>query len=158
MRDETWIDALRRTTELSDRFLGKSTMTLPRLYPILDVGLLEARRCPVIDAARALLNAGVEILQWRCKQTVSRRRFEEVEQVAALCRRFNVPLIVNDRADLALLLEAGLHLGQDDLPPSLARRVLPDGMIGLSTHNKRQIADSFAEPVDYLALGPIFLT
>lgn len=132
--------------------------TLPRLYPILDVDLLLARRYPVPDAARALLNAGVEILQWRCKSLISRRRFDEAEQIAAICRRFGVPFIVNDRADIALLLDAGLHLGQDDLSPAHARRILPGGTIGLSTHNNHQIAAAFAEQVDYLALGPIFAT
>jgi thiamine-phosphate pyrophosphorylase len=131
---------------------------LPRLYPILDTGVLDQRRLPIVETARAMLNAGVEILQWRCKDFVSRRRVDEAEQIALLCRRFHVPLVVNDRADIALMLEAGLHLGQDDLPPAAARRLLPRSTIGYSTHNNRQIAAAFGEPVDYLAIGPVFGT
>ena len=67
--------------------------------------------------------------------------------------------VVNDRADIARLLDAGLHLGQDDLSPADARRVLGDGaFIGFSTHNEAQLRAAADEPVDYLALGPIFGT
>src|SRR5262249_51808870 len=70
-----------------------------------------------------------------------------------------VPLVVNDRADLAVLFGAILHLGQDDLPPAAARRVTgPNVRIGFSTHNETQLRSADAEPVDYLAIGPIFGT
>ena len=67
--------------------------------------------------------------------------------------------VVNDRADLAALMGAALHLGQDDLPPAAARRVTgPKTLIGFSTHNEGQLRAAQSEPVDYLALGPIFGT
>jgi thiamine-phosphate pyrophosphorylase len=67
--------------------------------------------------------------------------------------------VVNDRADVAKLLGAALHLGQDDLAPSDARRILPaSSIIGFSTHNEQQLRAGDAEPVDYLAIGPIFAT
>jgi thiamine-phosphate pyrophosphorylase len=70
-----------------------------------------------------------------------------------------VALVVNDRADVAKLLDAGLHVGQDDLPPGDARRLLgPAAMLGYSTHNLRQFEAALAEPVDYLAIGPVFAT
>jgi thiamine-phosphate pyrophosphorylase len=70
-----------------------------------------------------------------------------------------VLFVVNDRADVALLLNAALHLGQDDLAPSDARRILPAAsVIGFSTHNEQQLRAADAEPVDYLAIGPIFAT
>jgi thiamine-phosphate pyrophosphorylase len=66
---------------------------------------------------------------------------------------------MNDRVDFALLLEGGVHLGQDDLPPAAARKVIgPDAMLGFSTHNENQLRKADAEPVDYIALGPIFTT
>jgi thiamine-phosphate pyrophosphorylase len=66
---------------------------------------------------------------------------------------------VNDRADIAKLLDAGLHLGQDDLAPVDARRVLPaSSIVGFSTHNEQQLRAGDTEPVDYLAIGPIFAT
>jgi len=67
--------------------------------------------------------------------------------------------VVNDRADVAKLLNAALHLGQDDLAPANARRILPaPGIIGFSTHNEQQLLAGNLEPVDYLAIGPIFPT
>jgi len=68
-------------------------------------------------------------------------------------------LVVNDRADLAKMFDAALHLGQDDLLPSIARRVVgPDTMVGFSTHNESQLRAACDEPADYLALGPLFGT
>src|SRR5579863_1042764 len=82
-----------------------------------------------------------------------------MERIAALCREARVPFVVNDRADLAALLGATLHLGQDDLPPTAARRVTgPETLIGYSTHNQRQLQAAQSQPADYLALGPIFAT
>lgn len=134
-------------------------MTLPRFYPILDTGTLERRRCPVETAARALIEGGVQILQLRHKGHVSRALFEQAEHVAVLCRESGVVFIVNDRTDLAMLLRAGVHLGQEDLPPAEARRLLgPEPIIGFSTHNEAQLRAASGEPVNYVALGPIFGT
>jgi len=129
------------------------------VYPILDSDTLRARGCDVLDAARALLDAGAEILQYRHKDYWSRDVVAEAEQVAGLCRARSVLFILNDRADYAKLLGAGLHLGQQDLPPQAARDILgPDAVIGYSTHNAAQLAAAASEPVDYVALGPIFGT
>lgn len=66
---------------------------------------------------------------------------------------------MNDRADMAALLHAGLHLGQDDLAPGDARGIMPGGsIIGFSTHNERQLQEAVREPVDYIAFGPLFDT
>jgi thiamine-phosphate pyrophosphorylase len=134
-------------------------MTLPRLYPILDTGALARRGCAVEVAARGMLAGGARILQFRHKGFFSWQVFEQAEQVAALCRRSGALLVVDDRADIAALLDAGLHLGQDDLPPAEARRILgPSRLLGFSTHNEEQLRAASTEPVDYLALGPIFGT
>jgi thiamine-phosphate pyrophosphorylase len=134
-------------------------MTLPPLYPILDTAALESRRCPVAAAAKAMLEGGARILQFRHKGHFSRLVFEQAEEVADLCRRHGAVWVVNDRADMARLLGAGVHLGQDDLPPRLARGILGEGaLIGFSTHNADQLLAAGAEPADYLALGPLFPT
>jgi thiamine-phosphate pyrophosphorylase len=79
--------------------------------------------------------------------------------VARLCREDGVDLIVNDRADFAMLLQAGLHVGQDDLSPRDARKLMgPDAVIGFSSHSARQLSAAGGEPVDYVALGPVFRT
>jgi thiamine-phosphate pyrophosphorylase len=133
-------------------------MMLPRFYPILDTETAAKRSVNVIDAATQILEGGAAILQFRHKAFWSRDVFETLQQVAEMCQACGVPLIVNDRADLARLVDAGLHLGQDDLPPSAARVVLGSSALGFSTHNEAQLRAAEAEPADYLALGPIFGT
>jgi thiamine-phosphate pyrophosphorylase len=134
-------------------------MNLPRLYPILDTESLHGRGVTLETAAAAFLEGGAGILQIRHKGHWSRGFFESAQQVARLCRDAGVPLIVNDRADFALLLEAGLHVGQDDLAPGDARGLLgPGAAIGFSSHNPDQLSAADGEPVDYVAFGPVFPT
>jgi len=129
-------------------------MKLPAFYPVLD-----ADRLPALPAAEALLSAGARILQFRHKSFFSRQAFEEATRIAEMCRSAGALFVVNDRADVAALLKAGLHVGQDDLSPFDVRRILPAASIlGFSTHNEQQLSAGDSEPVDYLAIGPIFAT
>ncbi len=132
---------------------------LPRLYPILDTGALERRGLGLAESAAAMLEGGARVLQIRHKGTWSPAIYQAALQVASLCRQAGATLIVNDRADIAKLLGAGLHVGQDDLAPADARALLGDApWIGYSSHDAPQLRDAAAEPVDYVALGPIFGT
>ena len=134
-------------------------MLLPKFYPILDTGVALRRGIDPVNAAKQILDAGARILQFRHKAFLSREAFEWLERIAALTQAAGATLVINDRADLAQLFNAALHLGQDDLPPSAARRVVgPDTMVGFSTHNEAQLRAARQEPVDYLALGPLFGT
>jgi thiamine-phosphate pyrophosphorylase len=134
-------------------------MTLPRVYPILDTESLERLGIGIEAAAAALIEGGAGILQIRHKAHWSRGMFQCAQEVARLCRESGTMLIVNDRADFAMLLGAGLHVGQDDLPPRDARRLMgPDAVIGFSSHNVAQLCAAGGEPVDYVALGPVFGT
>jgi thiamine-phosphate pyrophosphorylase len=134
-------------------------MKLPAIYPILDSESLEHRGLSLATAAASLLEGGAGILQIRHKAHWTRSFFDEARDVARLCREAGADLIVNDRADFAMLLDAGLHLGQDDLPPRDARRLTgSDMVIGYSSHNLAQLSAAGGEPVDYVALGPIFVT
>ncbi len=138
---------------------GVPHLNLPRVYPILDTGALEARIYPPVRAAAAFLEGGAGILQLRHKQHWTRALFDAAREVAQLCREAGALFIVDDRADIAMLLEAGVHLGQDDLPPRDARRLLgSDAVIGFSSHNPAQVCAAGGEPVDYLAFGPVFST
>ena len=94
-------------------------MVLPRVYPILDSAALAAREIPLLTAASAMIEGGARIMQFRHKGHWNRALFEGARGVARLCREAGVGFIVNDRCDFALLLEAGLHVGQDDLPPGM---------------------------------------
>lgn len=131
---------------------------LPRFYPIVDTGQLARRGFDPARFAGILIAEGARILQIRHKAALTREAFETMERIRGLCAASDALCIINDRADLAALLDAGLHLGQDDLPPSLARRVAPTAFLGLSTHNELQLAKAALEPVDYLAIGPVFAT
>jgi thiamine-phosphate pyrophosphorylase len=129
-------------------------MKLPAFYPIIDADLV-----PAVAAAEALLQAGARMLQFRKKSFFSRKEFEEATRIAELCKSAGALFVVNDRADIAKLLGSALHLGQEDLAPADARRILPaPSIIGFSTHNEQQLEAGDAEPVDYLAIGPIFST
>ena len=93
------------------------------------------------------------------KDTGAADTFDSARQVARLCSEAGAQLIVNDRADIAMLLDAGLHVGQDDLSPRDARKLMgPDAPIGFSSHNPAQLCAAGGEPVDYVALGPVFGT
>ncbi|HEV8038979.1 MAG TPA: thiamine phosphate synthase [Bryobacteraceae bacterium] len=126
-------------------------------YPVLDSELLARRALSTVHAAEAILEAGARILQFRHKGFFSRDVFEDAQRVAALCRTAGALFVVNDRADIAMLLGAGVHLGQSDLAPADAR-MLTDAIVGFSTHNEQQLRAADREPVDYLAIGPIFPT
>jgi len=127
---------------------------LPRLYTFADASFGDPVRL-----AEALLNAGARIIQVRNKRGSVRELLEQVERILSFAPR-GVEIIVNDRVDVALISGAGgVHLGQNDVPPVEARRILGvDRMIGFSTHNLQQAMRAEKLPVDYVAVGPIFLT
>jgi thiamine-phosphate pyrophosphorylase len=133
--------------------------TMPRVYPIVDTATLGRMGFHPVHAAAALLEGGARILQFRHKGFWSREVFAQAEEIAALCRSSASDFILNDRADYAGILHAGLHLGQDDLLPSDARSVIGDtATIGYSTHSPDQMRAAVSEPVDYVAFGPVFGT
>ena len=134
-------------------------MRLPRVYPIVDTDAFARHDVSLETAAASFLEGGAEILQIRHKQHWSREVYRAARAVAKLCREAGATLIVNDRADFAMLLEAGLHVGQDDLAPRDARKLLGgDAAIGYSSHNPAQLSEAGGEPVDYVAFGPVFGT
>jgi len=135
----------------------RSSFRLPRVYPITDTqisGLSHAEQVAL------LADGGATVVQLRDKHASAKEFYEEAKAALAVARARDVQLIINDRADIALALGAdGVHLGQDDLPPAAARRLLgQDFVIGFSTHNLKQAIEASTWPVDYLAIGPIFPT
>jgi thiamine-phosphate pyrophosphorylase len=131
----------------------------PRVYPILDTAALARHGIAAVPFTEALLEGGARLLQFRHKADFGAAVLEAAERVAALCASAGARLIVNDRADIARLLDAGVHVGQEDLAPADARRVAgPSRWVGYSTHNEQQLAAGDSEPVDYLAIGPVFAT
>jgi thiamine-phosphate pyrophosphorylase len=130
-----------------------------RLYPIADT-LGDPQRS-YVDLAEAILAGGAPLLQLRVKEQPTARFVEIARAVKIAADRRSARLIINDRADIAKLVDAaGVHLGQDDLPPAAARALLgPHKLIGLSTHTLDQaLAAARAGVTDYIGFGPIFRT
>jgi thiamine-phosphate pyrophosphorylase len=139
--------------------VGLPGLLLPRVYPILDTGAAGRRGFEPVAFARALIDGGARLLQYRHKAHFSRAVFEALGRIRDLCEAAGAGLVINDRADVAALFGAGLHVGQDDLPPAMARRVIGDAaLLGYSTHNAEQLAEADAGPAGYLAIGPVFAT
>ena len=134
-------------------------MTLPRVYPIIDSALGPWLKLGLEATVAALASGGARILQIRHKGPWTRAIFEEATAAVRLCREAGVLVIIDDRADMAKLLGAGLHVGQNDLPPREARRLLGEkAVLGFSSHNPAQLCAAAGEPVTYVALGPVFPT
>ena len=135
-------------------------MRLPRFYPIIDTAFLAKRGIEPEDMARSLAGAGAKIAQFRHKGPYTRAALAQAEQVGRIIQDAGAVYVVNDRADIALMVGAdGVHIGQDDLPPEAVRNIVGSGLaVGFSTHNEQQLCSGDQEPVDYLAFGPVFGT
>ncbi len=133
-------------------------MPLPRLYPILDAACF-SNVAAMFAAAEELASAGCTLLQYRNKEGNARQMLDQARELKSRLVP-NINLIMNDRADLCLAAGFdGLHIGQDDLSPESARRIIgPDRWLGVSTHNPEQLSEADKTSADYLAIGPIFAT
>jgi thiamine-phosphate pyrophosphorylase len=133
-------------------------LSLPRLYPILDASFFEDISS-LCEAARELVAGGCHLLQYRNKSGNARQMLDQARELRARLGA-NVTLIMNDRADLCLAAEFdGVHVGQDDLSPEAARRIIgASRWLGVSTHNPEQLAEADLTSADYLAIGPVFAT
>jgi thiamine-phosphate pyrophosphorylase len=133
-------------------------IVLPRLYAIADASCF-ADANAMLSACEQWVAAGVRLLQYRDKRGNAREMFDHAKE---LKRRFppSVKLIMNDRADICLAAGFdGVHVGQDDVSPQGARRVIgPKLWLGVSTHNATQVREAEASPADYIAVGPVFTT
>jgi thiamine-phosphate pyrophosphorylase len=133
---------------------------LQRLYAILDTDLTGAAGLDPIAVFDAWLAAGIRLIQLRSKSMAGGALLELADACSARARSAGATFIVNDRADIAALSGAnGVHVGQDDLAPADARRLLgSEAIVGLSTHNVEQVRRAVTEPVSYIAIGPVFAT
>ena len=129
-----------------------------RLYLVTDTGLSRAR--PTVRVVTEALRGGVTVVQYREKTAGTRAMIEEARELRALCRAAGVPFIVNDRVDVALAVDAdGVHVGQDDMPAALARRIIgPEKILGISAVDPEEAGRAEAEGADYIGASPIFAT
>ncbi len=132
-------------------------LVFPRLYAIIDPTLLTISE---LELAEALAGSGVELVQYRSKTASSRQFFEVSRNLSSFFKSRGVRFVVNDRADIALLADAGgVHVGQDDLSVEDARAIVgPGRWVGFSTHSLEQVAAADRTSADYIAFGPIFPT
>jgi thiamine-phosphate pyrophosphorylase len=142
---------------------------LPRIYPILDFSCFATKPVPLRQAlhfVEQLLEGGATILQYRDKSVDAARMLSCARELRRLTQG-KATLIINDRADICLAAGAdGVHLGQDDLSPASARKILVEEgkrrpgplIVGFSTHNLDQVREADAMPIDYVAVGPVFTT
>ena len=116
--------------------------------------------CPLTEWVRLLAGEDrAAVLQWRFKGLTDAEALRGASELRAATREAGVLFFVNDRPDIARMVEAdGIHVGQDDLDPEEARRLLPEALIGVSTHNVRQFEAAASSPADYIAVGPVFGT
>lgn len=126
------------------------------IYLVTDEACLHGR--PLLDCVEEALRGGVTIVQYRAKDADSRKMYAEACALKELCDKYNVPLIINDRLDLAQAVgAAGVHLGQDDLPCKVVRKILgAEALIGVSTHNVEEALQAVQDGADYLGCGAVF--
>jgi thiamine-phosphate pyrophosphorylase len=131
---------------------------IPRLYAIIDPAQVGGSTLPAVS--QTLLSAGVKLIQYRDKSASSRELYENSRQILQRVRHAQGVFLVNDRADIARVVDAdGVHVGQEDLPMDLARRVIGQGKwLGCSTHTISQVMAADQSTADYIAFGPIFPT
>lgn len=134
--------------------------SLPPLYPIVDVDVCLRCGWAPRDLARAYLTGGARLLQLRAKTLGSGAFLDLAAALVEDASAADAHIVVNDRADLAVLAgAAGAHVGQEDLSPAEVRRITgPDAIVGLSTHTDAQIDRALTAPISYLAIGPVFGT
>ena len=128
---------------------------IPKVYPITDRKISGLSHLKQVEQLKL---GGASFIQIREKSGSSHEFYEAIRESLSACP--DVMIIVNDRVDIALVTKArGVHLGQDDLPPKEARKLLgDDAIIGYSTHTLEQVREGVTLPIDYVAFGPVFVT
>lgn len=128
------------------------------LYLVTDRGYIGERK--LANVVREAVEGGVTVVQLREKNADTREFIELAQDIQMILYKYNLPLIINDRLDIAQAVEAdGVHLGQHDMPVEMARDILgPEPIIGLSVENMEQLREANQKEVDYIGLSPLFVT
>nr|WP_219299424.1 thiamine phosphate synthase [Moraxella osloensis] len=129
-----------------------------RLYLVTDRNCLQQQTLE--QAVEQAILGGVTLVQLREKAIASKEFYERALRIKAICHHYNVPLLINDRVDIALAVEAdGVHIGQSDLPCRMVRQILgKDKIIGVSARTAQQAIQAQADGADYLGVGAMFAT
>ncbi|KYH28927.1 thiamine phosphate synthase [Clostridium colicanis] len=129
-----------------------------KLYLITDRSFLNGRSLK--DCVEAAIKGGVTLVQVREKDASTREFYKIAQEVKEITSKYNIPLLINDRIDIALAIDAeGVHLGQSDMPIKLARKILgEDKIIGISANTLEEALEAQKAGADYLGIGPVFYT
>jgi thiamine-phosphate pyrophosphorylase len=140
--------------------MDRKLRSLPNFYAILDAGLLSRLGIDIADFAREIRDAGVRLVQYRDKGAAPQMALRNAETIRDVFRDSDCLLVMNDRADLAVLAGwDGVHVGQNDLAPEDARTVVGAAKwVGVSTHTEEQVRRADLNCADYVAVGPVFAT
>jgi len=173
-RSEEGLRVLEEFSKISGSFLGKTFKSLRfRVYDVeskisnavskqkkLDFDLYVVTQGDHIKACKSAIDAKVKIIQLRDKAATRIEYYKYARQVAKICKKNKVTFIVNDHADICVAVDAdGIHIGQEDLPVKVIRKILgPGKIIGVSTHSLRQAVDAQKNGADYISIGPVFET
>ncbi|MEO8359640.1 MAG: thiamine phosphate synthase [Vicinamibacteria bacterium] len=144
---------------LPTQAVGRVTVpTAPFLYAIIDASMVGSRS--LTDWVRLLAGPDkASLVQWRFKGLTDNEALVGAEELRVATRDAGVLLFINDRPDIARIVGAdGVHVGQEDMAPHDVRSLMPEGLIGVSTHNQDQFEKAREAPVDYIAVGPVFAT
>lgn len=130
----------------------------PLLYVVTDSSRLEGRSLE--ETVAAAIRGGAEVIQYREKNASTRRMVEEASALCRLCRREGAVFLVNDRLDVALAVNAhGIHVGREDMPVAVARRILgPGRIVGVSVHDEEDARRAEEDGADYLSVSPVYAT
>ena len=146
--------------DLESRYLPMFSPKLPAgIYGILGENFSLGRSN--VQVAQEMVDTGIAVLQYRekLKDKNIKAIYEECVAIRRITREAGIPFIINDYADIALMVEAdGIHQGQDDIPIKALRKIAPDMMLGCSTHSPEQARQAIADGADYIGVGPIFTT
>lgn len=128
------------------------------LYLVTDTNICSREK--LVSVTEAAIKGGVTLVQLREKDISTREFFAEALELKKLCKHYNVPLLINDRIDIALAVDAdGIHIGQSDMPLKVSRKILgPNKIIGLSAGNVNQAVEAVNDGADYLGVGAVFPT
>ncbi|WP_029332671.1 thiamine phosphate synthase [Exiguobacterium oxidotolerans] len=112
----------------------------------------------LIDAVEAAIKGGATMVQLREKQAQGKEFLEQASDLKKMMSRYGVPLIINDRIDIAQIVGAGLHIGQEDIPLREARKLLPEATIGVSVSTVEQAIEAEQDGATYLGVGSLYPT
>lgn len=139
--------------------MAAANAVFPPLHAIVDLTSCARAGLDPATVAEAYLAGGIRWLQLRAKEASGGACLALARRIAERARAYDALFVVNDRADIARLVSAGVHVGQDDLPATAARTVVGErALVGLSTHTLEQVERAVELPVSYIAIGPVFQT